>query len=144
MTFCSNIFSITGSATLLLSRPIYFVIYLCIRRRRNAIPAGEPGNPIIILKLDDLYDVGGITERFADARNVILTNNIKAGFGVVTKSIEGLGLNSRFCKLLRTWEATGHIEIWNHGVEHARGEFLSSYGEQLSVLQQSEALLQVP
>lgn len=72
----------------------------------------------IILKADDFtfdaYYV--ITPRWQTFLNYVMDNNLRAGLGLVGKSLtEG---NVIYYKYLKEINNTGYFEIWNHGYSH--------------------------
>ena len=97
----------------------------------------------MILKLDDVLNLPTVMSQFEHVRTILEDQNIKASFGVITRTIEGLKENSYFCHWLRDLQGTDLIEIWNHGLDHVRGEFDSPLEDQKKRLEQARDLLAV-
>lgn len=104
------------------------------------IPVLAQKRQIILLKADDVLPTV-FWKRFTD---YIVTQNLKAGIGVVAKNLEDEALSN----WLRTIAAKPQFEIWNHGYNHFcgddsnPGEFLgTSYDDQLIFLKESQRLI---
>ncbi|MEO7698759.1 MAG: DUF2334 domain-containing protein [Opitutus sp.] len=90
-----------------------------------AIVLGFPANgaPVVILKLDDLRDTERARQGFARAFDVVVTREIKAGFGIIADSCEDNGQKQSYYDLIKSWAGSERIEIWHHGYDHVKGEF---------------------
>ncbi|MEO7598206.1 MAG: DUF2334 domain-containing protein [Opitutus sp.] len=79
--------------------------------------------PVVILKLDDLRDTEKAREGFARVFDVVVSRQIKGGFGIIADSCEDNGHKQSYYDLIRTWAGSDRIEIWHHGYDHVKGEF---------------------
>jgi peptidoglycan/xylan/chitin deacetylase (PgdA/CDA1 family) len=101
-----------------------------------------PVAPVVIFKLDDLRDNAEARAGFSRAFDVITAKKISASFGVITDSCEGGAEKKSYHDLIRSWDRSGRVEIWSHGYDHVRGEFVGAdYAHQLEHLKKSCDLL---
>ena len=87
------------------------------------LTAPIPANKLkVILKLDDIAIAGYAPEVMA----YLKANNIKAGYGVVAKYLNGTSL-STLLPYINATNSVGDslVEIWNHGYDHSHNSTIS-------------------
>ena len=93
------------------------------KRSRPApvVPAEMPARkapPIIILKLDDVMQIRGHAHaRWRELADYLASRRIKAGFGMVCRTLQEA--TPEYVKWVRDLRASGLIEFWFHGWDHA-------------------------
>jgi fibronectin type 3 domain-containing protein/peptidoglycan/xylan/chitin deacetylase (PgdA/CDA1 family) len=118
-----------------------FILSLTTFGRINHVYAATKGGEIIILKLDDLRDYNYKT--FGKVYDIITQKDVHASFGILTNSLED-GALTDYHNALKSWNASGRIEIWLHGYDHhttPTNEFQAPYDEQLATITKSVNLL---
>jgi peptidoglycan/xylan/chitin deacetylase (PgdA/CDA1 family) len=81
--------------------------------------------PVIILKLDDVKQVGGRTAsvrreahaRWRELADYLAARQVKASFGVVCETLADA--TPEYAKWIKDRQASGLIEFWFHGWDHA-------------------------
>ncbi|QNN20996.1 DUF2334 domain-containing protein [Planctomycetales bacterium ZRK34] len=104
--------------------------------------------PIIVLKLDDVKQVGKtVHPRWQRVADYLEKRNIKSGFGVICKTLDGA--SPEYVQWLKSHHDRGLIEFWFHGWDHGvheedgtrYNEFKHrSYDEQMARLARSQKL----
>lgn len=81
--------------------------------------ARPPRLPRIVIKLDDVFHhEGRLPERWQRVVSFAESRNLKISAGVICNSLEGD--HPRYFAELRRQVATGLVELWHHGYDHAR------------------------
>jgi predicted deacetylase len=74
--------------------------------------------PKIVIKLDDLRPAnGGVHARWLKVADFAKSRNIKVAFGIIANSMEADC--PQFVQWVKEKNASGMIEFWNHGYDHA-------------------------
>lgn len=85
--------------------------------------------PRIVLKLDDLGPVkGSVHPKWIKVANFAKERKIKAAFGIVAKGMEED--NPAFFQWVKTANAEGQIEFWNHGYDHVGNDKIKEFAGQ--------------
>ena len=92
----------------------YTLVFILLLTISNAI-----AQPKIILKLDDLGSHNN-TSTAQPVLDVLLQRQIKAGIGVIAKTLDSTAMTA-YGKYLSATNAKGEklFEIWNHGLDHS-------------------------
>jgi peptidoglycan/xylan/chitin deacetylase (PgdA/CDA1 family) len=75
--------------------------------------------PVVILKLDDLRDNAGSRSGFPRVLDIVTRHDAVATFGLIGDSLQGFG-KSGYYDFLKALQASGRVELWNHGWTHKR------------------------
>ena len=115
----------------------------------NAAPVSDnPPKVTIVLKLDDMQQKrGAIPATWQRVYDYTEERGIAFSAGVICNSLEGEA--PAYFEGLKAWEASGRVELWNHGYDHKmwkEGETRirefkgSGYEHQLQHMQRSQDL----
>jgi peptidoglycan/xylan/chitin deacetylase (PgdA/CDA1 family) len=115
------------------------IIAVCL----SIIISNSPfASPKIILKLDDLSVKKGICE-FVPTLDYLLQRQIKAGLGIIASRNDSTALQTLMPYLnVKNSKGENLFEIWHHGLDHVKPEFLgTSYEYQKSHFEEADKLI---
>ncbi|MDQ8208890.1 DUF2334 domain-containing protein [Coraliomargarita sp. SDUM461003] len=90
----------------------------CVQFQAFAAPASDNQSEVsIILKLDDMQQKrGAIPATWQRVYDYAGQRGIPFSAGVICNSLEGEA--PEYFESLKAWEASGRVELWNHGYDH--------------------------
>src|SRR5882757_9713809 len=71
-------------------------------------------NPVIIIKADDLGDVGPNTSNWSKFMKIVIDSNICASIGVISNTVSNPSQIKTYAALTQTNSMSPVFEFWNH------------------------------